>query len=848
MTVVPLSIEEELKVSYLDYAMSVIVSRALPDVRDGLKPVHRRILYAMLREGLLPGKKYAKCAGVVGEVLKRYHPHGDSAVYDALVRIAQNFNMRYPLVDGQGNFGSVDGDPPAAYRYTEARLTRFAEEMLIDIDKETVNFIPTFDESTTEPTVLPARVPNLIVNGASGIAVGMATNIPPHNLNEIVDALIMLVDNPNATLSDVMKFVKGPDFPTGGIIYGVDGILQAYNTGRGLIKLRAKTDLELTPQGEKIIINELPFQVNKAKLIEKIAALHREKKIEGLSEVRDESDKDGMRVVIELKRGVLSQVVLNQLFKYTPMESTFGVIMLALVEGRPVVMGLIEALTLYLKHRKEVIIRRTRFDLRKAEERAHILAGLIIALDYIDEIIRLIRSSKNAEEALKALVDYMPETITPSANLAKLEISFPLTPIQAQAILDMRLQRLTGLEQEKIIKEYTELLKEIERLKAILAHEHLVRKIIKEDLQDIKTKYGDERRALIAGETGEITIEDLIHEEDMVITVSHTGYIKRHPLSVYRSQKRGGKGLKGMETREEDFVVKLFLASTHDNLFFFTNFGRMYKLMVYQLPLLGRMAKGTALINLLQLNEGEKVTAVLPVKEFLEGLYLFMATKKGIVKKSSLMVFSNMKATGATAVTLDEGDNLIGAIITDGTKEICLGTKSGLSIRFPETSIRDMGRAARGVIGIRLSDDDDVVSMETLEQDTFLLTVTERGYGKRTPAEQYTLRGRAGRGIITIKTSERNGKVVDILKVKEDDEVMLISRIGKLIRVKVSCISVTSRIAQGVKLIDLDENDVLVSIARIADQDDSFDDEGQDGSPEDETKQQLDFFEKDDGD
>ena len=803
MAELTLSIDEEMKASYLDYAMSVIVGRALPDVKDGLKPVHRRILYAMLREGLLPGRKFSKCAGVVGEVLKKYHPHGDSAVYDALVRIAQDFVMRYMLVDGQGNFGSIDGDPPAAYRYTEAKLTHFAEEMLVDLDKDTVDFIPNFDGTTVEPLVLPSKVPNLIVNGSSGIAVGMATNIPPHNLGEIVDALIDLLEHPEADLTDIMNFVKGPDFPTGGIIYGRTGIINAYTTGKGLVKMRAKTEIELSQRGENIIITEIPYQVNKARLIEKIAALVREKKIEGLSDLRDESDREGMRIVIELKRGVISQVVLNQLYKHTPMESTFGVIMLALVDGRPKVLSLLECLSLYLEHRKEIITRRTRFELRKAEERAHILEGLKIALDNIDEIITIIRNSN-----------------TPAIALESLMARFPLSKIQAQAILDMRLQRLTGLERDKIIEEYEALLKEIERLRAILGDESLVSNIIRADLKEIRKKYADERRTVIIDETGAIAMEDLIHEEDVVITISHSGYIKRSFLSVYRSQRRGGKGLKGMETKEDDFVEKLFLASTHDKLLFITNKGKMFQLMVYQLPQIGRTAKGTALVNLLQLEEGESVATVLPVKDFTEGKYLFMATKRGYVKKTDLMAYNNPRVVGLNAIRLDEGDGLIGVTLTDGTKDISLSTKDGLSIRFSEEEVRDMGRNTRGVRGIDLKDDDEVVSMEVIEENTFLLTVTEKGYGKRTPSEAYRRQSRGGKGVITIKTNERNGKVVGILQVREEDEVVLLTSSGKLIRTTVSNISVRGRATMGVTLINLAPDDRVVSIDRVADKDD----------------------------
>ncbi len=636
---VSISIEEEMKVSYLDYAMSVIIGRALPEVRDGLKPVQRRILYAMFREGLLPNKKYSKCAGVVGEVLKKYHPHGDSAVYDALVRLAQDFNMRYVLVDGQGNFGSIDGDPAAAYRYTEARLAKISEELLADIDKETVAFTPNFDETTEEPVVLPTRVPNLLVNGSAGIAVGMATNIPPHNLGEVVDGLIMLLENPQVTVNELMAAVKGPDFPTGAIIHGTRGIVSAYTTGRGLIKVRAKVLVEREARGnESIIVSELPYQVNKARLIEKIAELVREKRIEGISDIRDESDRDGIRIVMEIKRGEMAQVILNNLYKHTAMESTFGVIMLAIVAGKPLVLTLKDMLDNFLQHRRNVILFRTRFELRKAEEKAHILEGLKIALDHLDEIITLIRRSKTPDDARTGLMT-----------------KYPLSQIQAQAILEMRLQRLTGLERDKIIKDYEDTLKEIERLKAILGSEALVWKIVKDELVEVKNKYADERRTDIVPETADLTIEDLITEEEMVITVSHNGYIKRNPLSIYRSQRRGGKGLTGMETREEDFVEQLFIGSTHDYMLFFSNNGRLYWLKIYQIPEAGRAAKGKALVNVLSLSDGERITTALNVKDFSDG-YLVMFTKAGIVKKTKLSEYSNPRAKGIIAVTLDEGD------------------------------------------------------------------------------------------------------------------------------------------------------------------------------------------------
>ncbi|MDH5203653.1 MAG: DNA gyrase subunit A, partial [Nitrospirota bacterium] len=727
MAKVPVSIEEEMKVSYLDYAMSVIIGRALPEVRDGLKPVQRRILYAMFREGLLPGRKYSKCAGVVGEVLKKYHPHGDTAVYDALVRLAQDFNMRYPLVDGQGNFGSIDGDPAAAYRYTEARLAALAEELLADIDKETVDFISNFDETTEEPVVLPSRIPNLFINGSSGIAVGMATNIPPHNLGEVIDGLVMLLEDPDTMVKDLMSVIRGPDFPTGGIIHGTDGIVQAYNEGRGLIKIRAKARIEREHRGgENIIITELPYQVNKARLIEKIAELVREKKIEGVSEIRDESDRDGIRVVLELKRGEMAQVILNNLYKHTQMETTFGIIMLALVGGQPRVLGLKKLLSYFLQHRRDVVLRRSRFELRKAEERAHILEGLKIALDHLDEIIALIRKSKTPDEAKAALVR-----------------NYPLSEIQAQAILDMKLQRLTGLEREKIVMEFKDTLKEIERLKAIIGSDALVSQIIKGELLQIKNKYADERKTEITSETKEITIEDLITDEEMVITLSHQGYIKRNPLSAYRSQRRGGKGLMGMETKEEDFVEQLFIGATHDYMLFFSNLGRLYWLKAYQIPEAGRAAKGKALVNLLALSEGERITTALPVRDFKEG-FLVMFTKNGIVKKTALEEYSNPRGKGIISITLDEGDELIAVRKTDGKSDLIIGTRNGLSIRFNEEDVRDMGRTAKGVRGIRLVKTDEAVSAEVAEEKTALLTVTERGSGKRSHIGDYPVQKRGG--------------------------------------------------------------------------------------------------------
>jgi DNA gyrase subunit A len=802
MAQVPISIEEEMRVSYLDYAMSVIIGRALPAVRDGLKPVQRRILYAMFREGLTPGKKYSKCAGVVGEVLKKYHPHGDSAVYDAMVRLAQDFNLRHPLVDGQGNFGSVDGDPAAAYRYTEARLARISEELLADIDKDTVDFGPNFDETTVEPLLLPSRVPNLLVNGAAGIAVGMATNIPPHNLGEVVDGLVMLLENPEAQPADVMEVVKGPDFPTGGHIYGTRGIVDAYTHGRGLIKVRARTVVERDHKGgEAIILTELPYQVNKATLIKKIAELVRHKKIEGISELRDESDRDGIRVVVELKRGEMAQVVLNNLYKHTQMETTFGVIMLALVGKQPRVLTLKRMLNYFLEHRREVVTRRSKFELRRAEERAHILEGLKIALDHLDEVIALIRGSASPAEARAGLIE-----------------EFGLSEAQAQAILDMKLQRLTGLEREKITEEYKEVIKEIERLKAILASDELLNKIVKDELLEVREKYADERRTEVLEDTGEITIEDMITEEEMVITISHRGFIKRNPLSAYRSQRRGGKGLRGMETREEDYVERLFIGSTHDYMLFFTNKGRLYWLKIYQIPEAGRLAKGKAIVNLLALSEGEQLSTALPVRDFTEG-YLVKFTKKGIVKKTPLKDYSNPRSKGIIALTLDEDDELIAVRLTDGLSDLIMGTRNGLAIRFNEEDVRSMGRTARGVIGIRLRKGDEVVSADVVEEKTSLLTITELGQGKRTNVEGYPVQGRGGKGVISIKVMEKGGSAVGLLQVREDDEVVMLSNAGKLIRMRAGDISLMGRNTQGVNIMDVNHEDRVVSMGRVEERD-----------------------------
>ncbi len=803
---VQINIEDEMKASYLDYAMSVIVGRALPDARDGLKPVHRRILYAMYREGLLSNRRYSKSAGVVGEVIKRYHPHGDAAVYDALVRMVQDFNMRYPLVDGQGNFGSMDGDPPAAYRYTEVRLTKLAEEMLADIDMETVDFVSNFDDSAKEPTILPTRIPNLLVNGASGIAVGMATNIPPHNLGEVIDGLVLLLENPQVTVEELIRIIKGPDFPTAGYICGYSGIEEAYRTGRGIIQMRAKAIIESNPKTdrESIIITELPYQVNKARLIEKIADLVRDRKIEGISDLRDESDREGMRILLELKKGEIASAILNQLYKHTQMQSTFGVIMLALINNQPKILNLKELLQSVIDHRRDVVVRRTRFELKKAEEKAHILEGLKVALDHLDEIIALIRRSRSPEEARDALMR-----------------GYELTQVQAQAILDMKLQRLTALEREKLIQEYQETIQRIEYLRSLLASEAAIRGVVNNELLEVKEKYQDERRTEIIPEVAEISIEDMIAPEDMVITISHAGYIKRNPLSLYRSQGRGGKGKIAMETKEEDFVEYLFVASTKDTLLFFTEGGKVYWLKVYQIPEAGRMAKGKAIVNLLQLSSEQKIAAVLPVVQFEDDKYILMATKKGVIKKTALKAYDNPRAGGIIAINVDEGDRLIGALITDGNKEILLGTKKGLAIRFPESQVREVGRVARGVKGLELQEGDIVIGMEVLRDNSTIMTITENGFGKRTDLSEYRLQRRGGKGVITIKTNQRNGDVVALFRVADDDELMMITAEGKLIRLKVSTIRVIGRNTQGVRLLNIGEGDKVVDVAILAEKEEA---------------------------
>ena len=801
--IVPITIHDEVKNSFLDYAMSVIVSRALPDVRDGLKPVHRRILYAMYELAMWPEKPHKKSARIVGEVLGKYHPHGDTAVYDAMVRLAQDFSSRYPLVDGHGNFGSVDGDPAAAMRYTEVRMAKIAVEMLSDINKETVDYRPNFDDTLKEPVVLPSRFPNLLLNGSSGIAVGMATNIPPHNLREVMSALIHLIDNPDCEESDLLTRITGPDFPTGGTILGREGIRSAYKTGRGIIKIRAKTQIERMENGKsRIVVYEMPYQVNKARTIEKIADLVREKKLEGITDLRDESDRNGMRMVVELKRETNPQVVLNQLFKLTQLQQTFGIIMLALVDNQPKVLNLRQMLTYYLEHQKEIITRRTQYDLQKAEERAHILEGLRIALKYLDAVIKLIRASRTAEEARTGLMD-----------------NFQLSLIQAQAILDMRLQKLTGLERQKLEDEYLELIKKISYYQEILANERLVFQIIKDELTVILGKYGDDRRTEIVAHEDDFRVEDLIAEEDMVVTLTHNGYIKRLPVTTYKVQRRGGRGVTAMRTKGDDFVQHVFIASTHDYLCCFTNRGKMYRKKVFEIPEAARQARGTAIINLLAVEPGEQVTAIIPVKDFSEGNYMFMATRLGYVKKTPLEEFSNARKGGLIALSLQEDDDLIDVRLTDGKHEVLLVTNCGLSIRFPEGDVRAMGRTARGVRGIFLKKKDRVIAMEVvppqLEKEAEFLVVTENGFGKRTPFHEYRAQTRGGKGVYTIRVLEKNGPVVGAKIVRPGDEIMIITAGGIVIRQNSMEISQQGRHTQGVTVIRLDEGDRVVSIAPV---------------------------------
>jgi DNA gyrase subunit A len=793
------NIEAEMKKSYMDYAMSVIIGRAIPDVRDGLKPVHRRVLFAMHEMGNRWNKAYKKSARIVGDIIGKYHPHGDVAAYDTLVRMAQDFSMRYPLIDGQGNFGSIDGDPPAAMRYTEVRMARIAEEMLADLEKETVEFIPNYDESLTEPTVLPSRLPMLLLNGSGGIAVGMATNTPPHNLTEIVNGTIALIENPQMTVDDLMMHIKGPDFPTAGFINGKEGILSAYRTGRGIIRIRARALIERNARNdrESIIVTELPYQVNKATLIERISELVKEKKISGIVDLRDESDREGIRIVIDLKKDEASGVILNQLYKHTQMENTFGIIMLAIDKGQPRVFNLKEILQSFVDFRKQVIIRRTTFDLARARERAHILEGLLIALQQIDAVIAVIKQSKNPQEA--------------SASLCR---AFGLTEVQAKAILEMRLQRLTGLERDKIDADYAEVMGMIAELQGILDDPRKVLAVIVSELEEIKARYGDERRTEIVVSSEDINIEDLIVEEDMIVTVSHFGYIKRNAVSLYKSQRRGGKGKVGMGTKEEDFVEKIFIASTHHYVLIFTNKGKVHWLKVYQIPQGGRAAKGKAVVNLINIAPGERMAAILPIRDFQEGKSIVMVTKKGIVKKTELTAFSNPRAAGIIAMSIDDGDDLIDVQLTLGNQELFMGTRKGMAIRFKEEDVRDMGRTARGVIGIRMDEDDVVVGVEIPTEGNSVVTVSEKGFGKRTSVAEYRLQGRGGRGIINLKTVPRVGMVSGILQVTGDEDLMLISDSGNIIRVKVDAVPLIHRSTQGVKLIDLAPEERLVGMAR----------------------------------
>ncbi|HTI35934.1 MAG TPA: DNA gyrase subunit A [Vicinamibacterales bacterium] len=809
---IPVNIEDEMKRSYMDYAMSVIIGRALPDVRDGLKPAHRRVLYGMRTMGLASNRAYRKCAKIVGEVMGNFHPHGDASIYDTLVRLAQDFNMRYPLVDGQGNFGSIDGDPPAAMRYTEARPEPLAEAMMADLDKETVDFIPNYDETTEEPTVLPTTFPNLLVNGAAGIAVGMATNIPPHNMREVIDGVIGAIDtrgqSKETRLKALLKTIPGPDFPSGGFIVGRSGIFQAYTTGRGAITMRARSTVEESRKGDKqsIVITEIPYQINKARLVEKIADLAREKTIEGIADLRDESDRDGMRIVIELKRGEVPDVVLNNLYKHTPLQTTFGIIMLAIAGGRPKVLSLLEVIDHFIEFRREVVRRRTEFELRRAEARAHILEGLKIALDHLDEVIKLIRASKSPAEARDGLM-----------------ASFALTQVQAQAILDMQLQRLTGLERQKILDELVELMKTIERLRAILSSEELLIQLVVSELKAVREKFADERRTEIIDESGELRIEDLIADEDMAITVTNTGYIKRTPISTYRMQRRGGKGRIGMRTREEDYVTHLFVASTHSYIMIFTDRGRAYWLKVHEVPDVGPGGKGKAIVNLVQFEEGERIAALLAVKEFPEQddrQYVVMGTRKGTVKKTDLNAFSNPRPSGIIAMGIEEGDRVIAVELSDGREQVFLGTRDGMAIRFEEGDVRAMGRSAYGVRGISLRDDDEVVAMEVVRPGGTLLTVAQNGYGKRTDLEEYRVQSRGGVGIINIQTSDRNGKVVGIAYVNEDDQVMLISQQGMVLRTRAGDIRAIGRATQGVRLIEMEEGDAVVAVAKLAEKED----------------------------
>jgi DNA gyrase subunit A len=796
-----INIEDEMRRSYLDYAMSVIIGRALPDARDGFKPVHRRVLFAMHEAGNHHDKPYKKSARIVGDVMGKYHPHGDTAIYDTLVRLAQDFSMRYPLVDGQGNFGSIDGDAPAAMRYTEVRMAKLAHEMLADIDKDTVDYVPNYDGQQKEPVVLPSRFPNLLVNGSSGIAVGMATNIPPHNMGEVVDAIIAQIDDPTITVDGLMQHVKGPDFPTSGYICGREGIVQAYRTGRGIIIMRARANIEEGGKRgkDRIVISEIPYQVNKTRLIEQIASLVNDKKIDGVTDIRDESDRDGIRVVLDLRRDAVPKVILNNLYKHTQMQETFGAIFLAIVNNRPQVLNLKQMVGHFIEHRREVITRRTAFELARAEERAHVLEGLKIALDHLDEMIALIKAAKSPDEARQAM-----------------RLRFKLSDVQAQAILDLKLQRLTGMERQKIVDEYTGTLKQIARLKEILANERLVFGLMVEELREIRKSFADPRRTEIVAQAGEISVEDMIAEEEMVITVSHAGYMKRNPLSLYRSQRRGGKGRTGMTTREEDFVEHLFVASTHASILIFTTRGRVHWLKVHEVPQIGAAGKGKNIVNFVELTPEEKVAALVTTKDFAEDRYVVFCTTKGIVKKTALSAYGNPRAGGIIAVNVDEGDELLSVKLTDGQQELFMATSQGQAIRFPEGDARPMGRSAYGVIGMRLREGDSVVEMDVLRsKESTILTVTEKGYAKRTEVPDYRLQGRGGSGIINLKVTEKTGPVVQVMEVAADDQVMVITGFGKIIRTNVRDISVLGRPTQGVRLIHLEDGDSVVAVARV---------------------------------
>lgn len=817
-----INISHEMRSSFLDYAMSVIVSRALPDVRDGLKPVHRRILYAMNEMGMTPDKPYKKSARIVGDVIGKYHPHGDAAVYETMVRMAQNFSYRYPLIDGHGNFGSVDGDAAAAMRYTEARMSKIATELLRDINKDTIDFGPNYDENEKEPHVLPARYPNLLVNGTAGIAVGMATNIPPHNLKEVINGLLKLIDNPDITIRELMQEIKGPDFPTGASIMGRDGIIKAFETGRGTVVIRAKAQIEEVKGKHRIVVEEIPFQVNKARLIERIAELVRDKIIDGITDLRDESDRNGMSIVIELRRDANPNVVLNHLYKHTSLQASFGVNMLALVKGEPKVLNLKQMLYYYLEHQREVVRRRTEFDLKKAEARAHILEGLRIALDHIDEIISLIRGSRTADEAREGLMS-----------------RFTLSHEQAQAILDMRLQRLTGLEREKIEEEYSELMKRIAELKEILASESKLLGIIKEELTEIRDKYGDSRRTEILMDENAIEMEDLIPDEEVVISISHSGYVKRQPVDTYRSQHRGGRGVQGMGTKSGDFVKHLFITSCHQYIMFFTNKGKVYRLKAYEVPELGRNARGTPIINLLQIEQGEFINAVIPVKEFTDTHSLFFVTRQGIVKKTLLSSFANIRRGGLFAINLRENDELIGVYLTDGSRQVILATRKGMSIRFSESDVREMGRTATGVKGISLSEGDVVADMDVVQPGADVLIVTSLGYGKRTPVDEYRVQSRGGKGIKTLNVTKRNGHIVGLKVVSPDDDLMIITESGVLIRLHINEISTMGRYTQGVRLIRINEDEEVATLAKVEKSEDDNDDTDDFESNEDLLEEQI---------